>query len=113
MSATDINEAAEIQALLDDLDSESHTLFQEAANGRDAKDFFYSPVGRYMVTSAQMEYRDALNALKTTACWRRRRIVELQNRAWRAEKFMGWLAELVKSGLMAEQALRKRDEEGM
>ena len=110
MAATDINEAAEIQGLLDELDPESHTLFREAADGRDAKEFFYSPVGRYMVGAAQLEYREALRALLETPWWRRRRIVALQNRAWRAERFMGWLAELVRGGVMAEKALQERDE---
>lgn len=110
MSASDISEAAEIQAILDDLDPESHTLFQEAADGRDAKAFFYSPVGRYMVGAAQIEYQKAMTALKTTPWWRKRKIQELQNQAWRAEKFMGWLAELIRSGVMAERAIAERDE---
>lgn len=111
MGATDISEVAEIQALLDDLDPQSHTLFKEAADGRDAQEFLSSPVGRYMLGAAQLEYREAMRRLLVTPWWRRRRIVELQNRAWRAEKFMGYLAEMVMAGVMAEKSLQERDDE--
>lgn len=110
MAASDISELAEIQAILDDLDPAAHTLFQEAADGLDAKEFFYSPVGRYVVGAAQLEYREAVRKLATTPWWRRHRIQQLQNEAWRAEKFMGWLAELIQAGVMADKALKERDE---
>jgi hypothetical protein len=48
--------------------------------------------------------------LKTVAWWRRRKIVELQNKAWRAESFMVWLRDLIIKGKAAELALEEGEE---
>lgn len=104
------SESAALQELIDRLDPESRTFFAEAALGRDAIEFFESDLGRYMVGCAQQEYADAMTKLKTVAWWRRRRIVELQNKAWRAECFMVWLRDLVLKGKAAELALEEGEE---
>lgn len=105
-----MSESAELQELIERLDPASRTFFAEAALGRDAREFFESNIGRYMVGCAQQEYADAMSKLKRVAWWRRRRIVELQNQAWRAESFMVWLRDLVIKGKAAELALEDGEE---
>jgi hypothetical protein len=104
------SEAAALQELINQLDPESRTLFAEAALGRDAREFFDTDLGRYMVGCAQQEYAAAMAKLKTVAWWRRRRIVQLQNEAWRAEQFMVWLRDLIIKGTGAEMALEEQEE---
>ena len=104
------SESAALQELIGRLDPESRTFFVEAALGRDAREFLESDLGRYMIGCAQQEYADAMIHLKTVAWWRRRKIIELQNRAWRAESFLVWLRDLVIKGKAAELALEDGEE---
>lgn len=104
------SESAELQQLIAQLDPESRTFFAEAGLGRDAKEFFETDLGRYMVGCAQQEYAAAMAKLKTVAWWRRRRIMQLQNEAWRAEQFMVWLRDLIIKGKAAEMALEEQEE---
>ena len=106
----EINERAELQEMLAELDPESRTLFVEAALGREAVDFFRSDIGRYMVGCAQQEYAVASAKLKKVAWWRKRRIQELQNELWRAENFMVWLRDLIIRGKASEMSLEEREE---
>jgi hypothetical protein len=103
-------EAQEFRQFLAELDPESVTLFAEAALGRDARDFFKSDIGRYLIGCAQQEYAAAMAKLKRVAWWRRRQIQKLQNEAWRAEQFMVWLRDLIVQGKAAEVALEEREE---
>lgn len=104
------SESAALQELIDKLDPESSTFFMEAALGRDAVEFFNSKIGQYLIGCAQQEYALAMMRLKRVAWWRRRRIVQLQNEAWRAEQFMVWLRDLIIKGKAAELALEEREE---
>jgi hypothetical protein len=105
------SESAALQELIAKLDPESRTFFVEAALGRDAREFFDTDLGRYLVGCAQQEYALAVTKLKTVPWWRRRRILQLQNEAWRAENFMVWLRDLIIKGKAAELALEDREEE--
>jgi hypothetical protein len=89
------------------LSDERDTLYAEAVLGRDAEEFLAGDLGRYMVGRAQMEEREAVEALARVWPWRRRRIEQLQNQLWRARSFKGWLAELVNSGKQAEEQLEE------
>ena len=104
------SDAQAFQELLDSLDPESYGLFAEADMGRESHEFMASPIGRYLLGCAQQEHQAAMEALKQTSPWRRRRITDLQNQAWRAENFMGWLRELVIRGRSAEGALTQGEE---
>ena len=104
------SEAEQVQEFIRRLDPESRTMFAEAALGRDAREFFSTDIGRYLVGCAQQEYQVAMTKLKRVAWWRRRRIQQLQNEAWRAEHFMTWLRDLIVQGKAAEIALEERDE---
>lgn len=82
------------------------TLLMQGALGADAQDFLDSPLGRLVLTHAREEAREALSALRTVLPWRRRKIMELQNRVWRAEAFESWLRGAVAIG---RQALAEYD----
>lgn len=106
----EINEREELQQMLSSLDPESFSFFTEAQIGREAKEFFLSDLGRYMVGCAQQEYAAASANLKKTHFWRWKRIIQLQNEMWRAENFMVWLRDLIIRGKAAENALEDREE---
>lgn len=105
-----LDEREAFQELLDSLTPQEFGLVAEADLGRQAKEFLQSDIGRYLLGCAQQEHQAALDGLKKTSPWRRRRITELQNQAWRAESFMGWLRELVIKGRSAEGALTQGEE---
>ena len=98
------------QELLDSLTPQEFGLVAEADLGRQAREFFDSDIGRYLIGCAQQEHTAAMEALRKTSPWRRRRIAELQNQAWRAENFLGWLRELIVKGRAAEGALVERED---
>ena len=106
----DLAESSELQRVIAALDPESKTLFAEAAIGRDAMEFFHSDLGRYLVGCAQQEYQEAMTKLKGTPWWMFWRVNALQNQAWRAEKFMVWLRDLILSGTKANLELADREE---
>jgi len=107
----EINERQELQDMISALDPESRTLFVEASIGREAKEFFHSDIGRYLVGCAQIEYAEAAAKLKKTAWYRKNRIIELQNQMWRAENFMVWLRDLIIRGKASELSLEEREEQ--
>lgn len=109
MTAEVQSERDALHELIERLDPESRTFFTEAALGREAADFASSNLGRYIIGCAQQEYADAMLKLKTVSWWRRRRIIELQNRAWRAESMLTWLRDLLIKGRAAELALEERE----
>lgn len=89
---------------------DTQTLIAEAMLGKDAEEFINSELGQYMLGAAEQEAQSAYEALKTVLPWRRRKIQELQNRIWRAEKFKEWLSELVTAGKQAMDALDGKPE---
>lgn len=107
----EVNEREELQEMLDQLSPESRTLFAEASIGRQAKEFFHSDIGRYMIGCAQQEYAEASASLKDVPWYRPFKITELQNRMWRAENFMAWLRDLIIQGTAAESSLQEREVE--
>ena len=111
MDVENSTESATLQEMIAQLDPESRTFFSEAALGRDAVEFFSSDLGRYMVGCAQQEYQEAMAKMKSIQPWRFIRIRELQNEAWRAEKFIVWLRDLIIKGKAAELALEEREEQ--
>ena len=87
------------------MSDDNKELFAEAMMGRDAEDFIQSDIGRYIIGCAEQEAQEAMQQLKTVSSWRRRRIIELQNKIYRAESIQSWLAELVIKGTQAIQQL--------
>ena len=87
--------------------TDEQTLIAEAVLGRDAQEFLASEIGRYLLGRAQMDEREALEALVSVKWWRRRRIIELQSRIYRARSVRSWLAEIISDGRSAESSLEE------
>lgn len=87
--------------------TDEQTLIAEAVLGRDAQEFLASEIGRYLLGRAQMDEREAMEALVSVKWWRRRRIIELQSRIYRARSVRGWLAEIITDGRQAESVLEE------
>ena len=80
-------------------------LLAEAIIGKDAEEFFASELGQVVIGRAEQEYTEALEGLRTVDPDDVKSIRDLQNKAWRAESFKGWLAEIIISGKQALQTL--------
>lgn len=87
--------------------TDEQTLIAEAVLGRDAQEFLASEIGRYLLGRAQMDEREAMEALVSVKWWRRRRIIELQSRIYRARSVRSWLAEIISDGRSAESSLEE------
>jgi hypothetical protein len=87
--------------------TDEQTLIAEAVLGRDAQEFLASEIGRYLLGRAQMDEREAMEALVSVKWWRRRRIIELQSRIYRARSVRSWLAEIISDGRQAESVLEE------
>jgi hypothetical protein len=86
-------------------------LFAEAALGKDAEEFLASDIGRYVMGRCIAEQQEAQDLLTRVSPWRRNRIRQLQNQAWRAQSVRGWIIELIQQGRQAEQALDNEDDD--
>lgn len=100
-----MSDQAELQELLASLDPTTRTLVAEVDLGFQAREFVKSDVGRYIVGCAMQEIAEAQEKLENTAPWRRRRIQELQNQAWRARTLLAWISSLIGNAKAAENAL--------
>ena len=87
--------------------TDEQTRIAEAILGRDAQEFLASEIGRYLLGRAQMDEREALEALVSVKWWRRRRIIELQSRIYSARSVRNWLAEIINDGRQAESVLEE------
>ena len=87
--------------------TDEQTLIAEAVLGRDAQEFLASEIGRYLLGRAQMDESEAMEALVSVKWWRRRRIIELQSRIYRARSVRSWLAEIISDGRSAESSLEE------
>ena len=105
-----MNRDDNLQALLAELDLPTRTLLAEVDLGRQVPEFLATELGRYLLGAAAQEYAEAMEKLETVAFWRWRRVRELQNQAWRAKSFVGWLRSLIISGKSAENSLIEREE---
>ena len=90
--------------------TDTATLYAEATIGKDAEEFLLTDLGRYMLARAEEEEHAALEQLSRVSSWRRRRILELQSQIWRAQRFKGWLTELVVTGRQALDHLESAEE---
>lgn len=83
-------------------------LMTEAVVGKQVENFLSSDIGQAMLTLADQEAREAMDLLKLVDPSRAGEIRELQNRVWRAEKFEGWLAGLIRDGQQAVTQLQQQ-----
>jgi hypothetical protein len=73
--------------------------------GRQVEDFLKSDVGDYLINRAKDEAEEAMDLLKNTHPWRKRRIQQLQNQIKVAESIKGWLGGAVAAGIQATRVL--------
>lgn len=110
MSGEQQSEREALQELLDSLDPESRSLWAEAQLGEEARDFFNSDLGRYMVGCAKQDLEAAHSKLAKTLPFRWRRIQELQNEIRMPSMFLLYLRDLIIRGKAADLQLEERDE---
>jgi len=76
-------------------------LLAQGSIGADADDFMKSELGRTMVGLARVEAKVAMDALKAVDAEDVKGIRKLQNEIWLAERFEGWLVQLIMRGRQA------------
>jgi hypothetical protein len=86
-------------------DVSTQTLYAEAILGKDMEEWLKSDVGRYMLEGFEEYEREALEDLAKVHPWRRRKIVQLQERIRMARKFKSLAAEMIHTGRQALQQL--------
>ena len=96
---------SELQEQLDALDPTTRTLVAEVDLGAQAREFLASDLGRHLVGCLHQELLEAQESYNTVAFWRWRRIIQLQNRIWRAKFMLSWLRDLLLAGKAAESAI--------
>lgn len=102
----------QLQAELAALDVQSRQLIVEADLGRQAKEFFDSDLGKYIIGCISQEIMSAQLELTHVAWWNIWKIRSLQNQIWRARSTIGWFADLVRQGKNAEAALVEGEHNG-
>lgn len=99
-----------IQEALAQMDVQTRTLIAEVDLGHQAKEFFASDLGKYILGCITQEIQEAQMAMDNLPFWQFWRFRQLQNRIWRARAVVAWLADLVRSGRSAENALAEAGE---
>lgn len=102
----------QIQAELASLDVTTRQLIVEADLGNQAKEFFESAVGKYVLGCISQEIMEAQIELAAVSWWNFWKVRSLQNKIWRARSMVAWLADLVRQGRNAEAALVEGEEHG-
>ncbi len=85
-------------------------LFEAAIFGKEVQTFLGTSVGKYLIKRAEDEAQEATRALKAVFPLRWRRIMELQNRIYRAESVQQWLGEAIMDGVHAEKIITGEDD---
>ena len=87
-------------------------LFEAAIFGKEVQLFLGTTTGKYLVKRAEEEAAQATAALKTVFPLRWRRVMDLQNRIYRAESIQKWLGEAIMDGVHAEKIITGEDDNG-
>jgi hypothetical protein len=85
------------------------TRLAEAVLGRQVEEFIASDIGKVLIGMAEQDARVAMSELKKVHPWRWRKIRDLQNRILQAERFEGWLLDLVHTGRISTKTLELAD----
>jgi hypothetical protein len=110
MSAEGQSEKEALEEALAQLGPESRSFFAEYDLGEQAKEFFNSDIGRYMIGCAKQDFEDAHSKLAKTLPFRWRRIQALQNDIRVSEMFIFYLRDLLIMGQSAKKALEDRND---
>lgn len=94
--------------MVDFVDEKERELFARAQLGTAARDFLDTDLGRYLHGRAQQEIEQAqVDALECNirTWWGRRKLLNLQNNAGIARRFLKWIVEAIQDGEVAFQEL--------
>lgn len=94
-------------------DEREEALIRMAVQGKDVHEFLEGTVGRFVIGAArqdQVDIEEQLTSLKPNTPWRRRKIVELQQRYEAIGLAIQWLTEAVRIGMSAERDLEAPSE---
>lgn len=87
-------------------DDPDRILLAQGAIGGDADEWLKSELGRTVLGLARIESKVAMEELKVVDPNDANKIRDIQNRIWRADRFEGWMVELIMRG---RQALAQYD----
>ena len=85
--------------------TDEQLMQQAVALGREAEGFIKSSLGRALLQRAKDEIAQAVEELKEVEPTDAKMVQHIQNRIWRAESFVVWLAEIVQVGTNMEAEL--------
>ena len=88
----------------------SEELEAEAILGDEARRFLEGDLGKLLCGIAEQEVQKAVLELEEADLTEEKKIRDIQNRIWRANRFAGWLKELVERGDEALRALQQQKE---
>lgn len=94
-------------------DAREESLVRQAALGEDALSWLESPVGRFVCGAAVQDQREIeilLPTIRPNTPWRRRRIVDLQQKHEAITLAIGWITEQVTLGAAAKRELHTVNE---
>lgn len=83
---------------------------ETAILGKMAEEFIGSDIGKYIVARAELEAREANDALKRVFPLRWRRVMQLQNQIKVAESIQGWLVDAITDGQAAMKTIQGEEE---
>jgi hypothetical protein len=78
-----------------------------ATFGKQVEDFLTSDIGDYLLKSARRQELEAVEQLKHVSPWRRRKIIQLQNRILVSESIQTWLGDAVAAGQAAMEQIKE------
>ena len=110
-----INDNNEVDAIVDALSLDSpdnRILLAETMLGEDAMEFMTTDLGRYFIGRVNQDRGEAYLVLAKTPWWRKRKIVQLQQRIEMTESLMLYFREIILSGKSALAELDKRNQTG-
>lgn len=89
------------------MDDEQIQLLDTASFGKQVDEFTKSDVGRYMLSKAESEYKEALLEFKTLDPFDHKQVGKCQLKMKLALNIRGWLTEAIRQGLEAMNQLEE------
>lgn len=96
---------AEIQVEFQDQAEED--LYRLVLLGEEARDFFDSDVGRYVLGAAHMDLEAIDQKLRRVSPWRWRKVMKLQMKYKAVQDGIRWIAETIQQAEAAEMQLKQ------
>lgn len=92
----------DILTTMEFISDRERVLFAEARLGEAVRDFLASEVGSYLHGVATQEYEEAKSELMELdpdlSLDYSKEVAKIRSKAWNAEHFMSWLADLIQQG---------------